>query len=347
MIKVLVIDDSALIRSLLKEIIEAEKDMLFVGAAPDAYAARDLVNQKAPDVITLDIEMPKMDGLTFLSKLMKARPTPVVMISTLTEKGAEATLKSLELGAVDFIPKPKIDVTKGIEEYRKTIVQKIRTAAIAKVAKKQSKKQVENITQGYSGTEKIIAIGASTGGTETIKTFLQALPADSPAIVITQHMPPGFTKSFALRLNEICKVNVREAVGGERLLPGNVYIAPGDLHLLVEKSGADYRTVLEDSARVTGHKPSVDVLFRSIANTVGKNAIALIMTGMGKDGALGMLEVKRQGGFTIAQNEESCVVFGMPAEAIKIGAADKIVHNEEMPKLVFEYLQQHTNRTRL
>lgn len=345
MIKVLIVDDSALIRSLLKEIISAETDLYVVGAAPDAFIARDMINKFSPDVITLDIEMPRMDGITFLAKLMKARPTPVLMISTLTKKGAEATLKCLELGAIDFIAKPKLDVAQGVEEYRQIILEKIRAAATSKV-KRVTNTTIERQTI-IGGTEKIIAIGASTGGTETIKKFLLALPANAPAVVITQHMPPGFTKTFANRLNDICKVNVAEALGGERLLPGTVYIAPGDIHLGIERSGADYRTILIDSERVSGHKPSVDVLFKSVSSCAGQNAIGVIMTGMGKDGALGLLDLRQQGGYTLAQDEHSCVVFGMPREAIKIDAACKVCDIKDMAKNVFDFLSTSGSGSRL
>jgi two-component system chemotaxis response regulator CheB len=346
MIKVLIVDDSALIRSLLSEIISATEDMAVVGTAPNAYVARDMVNAHKPDVITLDIEMPKVDGITFLSKLMKARPTPVVMISTLTEKGAEATLRSLELGAVDYIPKPKIGVAEGIEKYSELIVQKIRFASQSKVKKLTTTYTVKQQSI-ITGTEKIIAIGASTGGTIAIKRFLESMPADAPAIVITQHMPPGFTKTFAQRLNMSCSVNVAEAQGSERLLPGSVYIAPGDVHLGIERSGADYRTVLIDSERVSGHKPSVDVLFDSVSKAAGKNAIGIIMTGMGKDGAAGLLKMKHAGAFTLAQDEASCVIFGMPREAIKLDAAQKVCDLDLLPDEVFAYLRKHGGNSRL
>lgn len=346
MIKVLIVDDSALIRSLLSEIVSSTPDMEVVGAAPNAYVARDMVNEHRPDVITLDIEMPKVDGITFLSKLMKARPTPVVMISTLTDKGADATLTSLELGAVDYIPKPKIGVAEGIEQYRERIVQKIRLAAQSKVKKLSNNASVKQQSI-ITGTEKIIAIGASTGGTTAIKHFLESMPADAPATVITQHMPPGFTKTFAQRLNASCSVNVTEAQGGERLLPGHVYIAPGDIHLGIERSGADYRTVLIDSERVSGHKPSVDVLFESVSTAAGKNAIGIIMTGMGRDGASGLLKMKQAGAYTLAQDEASCVIFGMPKEAIKLEAANEICSLDLMPSAVFEYLRQYSGNSRL
>ncbi|MEW9799457.1 protein-glutamate methylesterase/protein-glutamine glutaminase [Alteromonas sp. CYL-A6] len=347
MIKVLIVDDSALIRSLLKEMIAAQSDMTVVGAAPDAYAARDMVNKFAPDVITLDIEMPRMDGITFLSKLMKARPTPVLMISTLTAQGAEATLRSLELGAVDYIEKPKLGVKEAMEEYRQEIIDKIRMAATSKVTRKAPAPGSITPQSIIGGTEKIIAVGASTGGTEAIKTFLLSLPANAPAVVITQHMPPGFTKTFANRLNALCKVTVAESQGGERLLPGFVYIAPGDIHMGIEKSGADYRTVLIDSERVSGHKPSVDVLFRSVSKSAGKNAIGIIMTGMGKDGAAGLYDMKLSGGYTIAQDEASCVVYGMPGEAVKLGAASVVCDINDIAKTVFDYIKVTGSGSRL
>ncbi|WP_153916668.1 protein-glutamate methylesterase/protein-glutamine glutaminase [Shewanella sp. TC10] len=347
MIKVLVVDDSALIRSLLGEIVKAEKDMLLVGAAPDAYIARELVNRFSPDVITLDIEMPKVDGLTFLEKLMKARPTPVVMISTLTEQGAEATLRALELGAIDFIAKPKLGVAQGIEEYRALIVEKIRLAANTKVKPRIKTEVSQQLVYKLSGTEKIIALGASTGGTVALKEFLMHLPANSPAVVITQHMPPGFTTSFAQRLNSTCKINVHEVTGGERILPGNAYLAPGNFHLTIVRHGSDYRTVLSDGDRVSGHKPSVDVMFNSLAKCAGENTVAVLMTGMGKDGAAGMLALRGQGSHTLAQNEETCVVFGMPREAINLGAVVNVLPLSDLASEVLSYLQRVNAGSRL
>ncbi|GAB2934058.1 protein-glutamate methylesterase/protein-glutamine glutaminase [Rheinheimera gaetbuli] len=340
MIKVLVVDDSALIRSLLSEIIRSEPDFMLVGAASDAYVARDLVNLHRPDVITLDVEMPKVDGLTFLEKLMKARPTAVVMISSLTEQGADVTLRALELGAVDYLAKPKLDIARGIEEYRLDIVAKIKAAAIAKLsggAKCQPKK-----TAGlrFKTTEKIIAIGASTGGTEAIKAVLTEMPVDSPGIVITQHMPPGFTSSFARRLDGLCRITVLEAQGGERIVPGHAYLAPGDKHLTVVRSGADYRIELTDGPRVSGHKPSVDVMFQSVAEAVGANALAVILTGMGKDGAAGIRSIAEQGGFTMAQDEASSLIFGMPQEAIKTGCVKQIVSLDEVSLRLIEVLNR-------
>jgi two-component system chemotaxis response regulator CheB len=339
-IKVLVVDDSALIRSLLGTIIKAEKDLLLVGAAPDAYAARELINQFSPDVITLDIEMPKVDGLTFLEKLMKARPTPVVMISTLTEQGADATLRALELGAIDFIAKPKLDIAQGIEQYRVLILEKIRMAATAKVKKTEKAKINSQLTMGFSGTEKIIAVGASTGGTEAIKDFLVQLPVNSPAVVITQHMPPGFTTSFAKRLDSLCRLKVQEVVGGERILPGNAYLAPGNYHLSIKRSGADYIAQLLDSERVSGHKPSVDVMFQSLSNCAAKNTVAVILTGMGKDGAAGMYNLHQNGAYTFAQDEASCVVFGMPKEAINLGGIDEVLPLNDIAAAVVKRLQK-------
>lgn len=341
MIKVLIVDDSALIRSLLSEIIRSEPEFVLVGAAPDAYLAKDLVNQYQPDVITLDVEMPKVDGLTFLDRLMKARPTPVVMISTLTERGADVTLRALELGAVDFIAKPRIDVAAGIESYRQEIISKIKNAAQAKVGNRpvSSVKPVKT-NHGFNVSEKILAIGASTGGTEAIKTLLLALPLDCPGVLITQHMPAGFTKTFAERLNKLCPHTVKEAEENDRVLPGHIYIAPGSLHLELVRSGADFRLKLTDHDKVSGHKPSVDVLFRSVARAAGPNAVAAILTGMGKDGALGIQEIHNAGGYTIAQDEESCVVFGMPKEAINTGAVDKVCSLSDIAQLAFNELSR-------
>ena len=344
-IKVLIVDDSALVRSLLSEIINDAPDLELVGAAPDAFVARDLVKQFSPDVITLDIEMPRMDGLAFLEKLMIARPTPVVMISTLTEDGAEATLRALELGAIDFIPKPKLGIVSGIREYAELILEKIRAAASVKVKARQRSPTVD-ATSGVklspataiSGTEKIIAIGASTGGTEAIKNLLLQLPAGVPGIVITQHMPAGFTRSFAERLNRLTALHVIEASGGERILPGHAYLAPGGYHLVVSRSGADYVIKLSDAEPLHRHRPAVDVMMASVASVAGKNVIGVILTGMGKDGAKGILDIHQHGGFTIAQDETSCVVYGMPKEAVAMGGVDQIVNLEQMGRSILERL---------
>ncbi len=346
MIKVLVIDDSALVRSLMSEIIRSAPGFTLVGAAPDAYVARDMVKEFSPDVITLDIEMPRMDGLSFLEKLMVARPTPVVMLSTLTESGAEATLRALELGAVDFIPKPKLGIADGFREYTELILEKLEAAA--KVNVKPLKLDERNTvgvvkkisTTSLQGTEKIIAIGASTGGTEAIKDVLLQLPADSPGVVMTQHMPPGFTRTFAERLNKLTKLHVAEAKGGERILPGHAYLAPGGFHLLVARSGADYVIKLSESEPVHRHRPAVDVMMESVAIAGGKNVIGVLLTGMGKDGAKGMLDIHNRGGYTIAQDEQSCVVYGMPKEAVNLGGVDEVVTLGNISAVVLKKLKE-------
>ena len=330
-IRVIVVDDSALVRSVLTEIINAEKDMQVVGTAADPLIAREVIRELDPDVITLDIEMPRMDGLDFLEKLMRLRPTPVVMISTLTERGSEATMRALELGAVDFVPKPRLGIKLGLDDAAREITFKIRAAAQAKVARRLAPPPVLAVRHPAAmgspraGTEKLIAIGASTGGTEAIREVLMALPPDSPGIVITQHMPPGFTASFAARLDSLCQVRVKEAVHGERILQGHAYVAPGGRHLSVTRSGANYLTEVSDTEPVNRHRPSVEVLFRSVARHVGPNATGVMLTGMGADGAAAMREMRDAGAYNLVQNEESCVVFGMPREAIAAGAAHEVL----------------------
>lgn len=337
-INVLVVDDSALVRSLLAEIIRNAPGFALVGAAPDAYVARDMVKEFSPDVITLDIEMPRMDGLTFLEKLMAARPTPVVMISTLTEAGADATFHALELGAVDFIPKPKLGIVEGFHEYAELILEKLAAAAKVKVkplkanaVRAQINPAAEKMGKDrLQSTEKIIAIGASTGGTEAIKEVLLQLPAAVPGIVLTQHMPAGFTRTFAERLNKLTKLHVVEAKGGERILPGHAYLAPGGFHMLVVRSGADYVIRLSESEMVHRHRPAVDVMMESVAVAGGKNVIGVLLTGMGKDGAKGMLDIRKHGGYTFAQDEQSCVVYGMPKEAVNVGGVNETI---ELPNM--------------
>lgn len=353
-IKVLVVDDSALVRGLLTEIIRDTPDMVLVGAAPDAYVARDMVNQFAPDVITLDIEMPRMDGLSFLEKLMAARPTPVVMISTLAEEGAEATLRALELGALDYIAKPKVGVSSGIQEYADVIVEKLRSAASVKVKPLVKKHRAETsnaqklaTTSKLAGTEKIIAIGASTGGTEAIKDLLVQLPAAVPGIVMTQHMPPGFTRTYAERLNKLTRLHVVEAKGGERILPGHAFLAPGGYHLLVVRSGADYIVKLSESEPVHRHRPAVDVMMESVALAGGKNVLGVLLTGMGKDGAKGMLDIRNHGGYTFAQDEASCVVYGMPKEAVLCGGVDQTVELEKMGAALLDKIKTMGSGNRL
>lgn len=358
-IRVVVVDDSALVRSLLAEIINKQADMECVGAANDPLIAREMIRELDPDVITLDIEMPKMDGLDFLGRLMRLRPMPVVMISTLTERGAEVTMKALELGAVDFVAKPRIGLVDGIKELASNIVEKIRVAAAAKVQRgvrtpsssigvgQPSVPSSSPISLGRVSTEKLVFIGASTGGTEAIKEILVRLPADSPGVVITQHMPPGFTTSFAARLNGLCQITVQEAVNGARVLPGHAYIAPGGKQFWVEKSGANYVCVVEDGELVNRHRPSVEVLFRSAAKVAGRNAFGVMLTGMGNDGAKAMKEMKDAGSYNYVQDEASCIVFGMPREAILSGAADEILPLMEIAPALLLRLKGASDRYRV
>ena len=337
-IRVVVVDDSALVRSLLAEIINRQPDMVCVGAASDPLAAREMIRELDPDVITLDVEMPKMDGLEFLGRLMRLRPMPVVMISTLTERGAEVTMRALELGAVDFVAKPKSGFSDGFSAMAAQIVHKIRIAASAKVKRvadqptgaSQAGVRHQSLPQdgrplGTHARDKLVFIGASTGGTEAIKEVLTRLPADAPAILITQHMPAGFTRSFAYRLNASCAMAVKEAVPGERILSGHAYIAPGGRQFSIERRGASLVAVVEDSPLVNRHKPSVEVLFKSAALVVREHAIGVMLTGMGSDGARAMREMKDAGSYNIVQDEASSVVFGMPREAIAHGAADEVI----------------------
>jgi len=341
-INVLIIDDSALIRAILTEVINSYADLYVVGAASNPLQAREMIKTLNPDVLTLDVEMPEMDGLTFLDKLMRLRPMPVLMISSLTERGSEAALRALELGAVDFLPKPKMGIADGLREYADKIAEKIRVAfqARGKFRIKTSgvRESLPALGTRIGSTEKIIAVGASTGGTEAIKEFLIRLPADAPGIVIAQHMPEAFTKSFAMRLDSLCKVTVKEAAGNERILPGHVYIAPGHSHLLLKRSGANYMTELSQAPPVNHHRPSVEVLFRSVAQNAGKNVIGVMLTGMGKDGAVGMLEMRQAGSYNFAQDEATCVVYGMPREAVAVGAVDEIVPIQEMAQKVLHKL---------
>ncbi|AIR71509.1 MULTISPECIES: protein-glutamate methylesterase/protein-glutamine glutaminase [Dickeya] len=326
-IKVLCVDDSALMRQIMTEIINSHPDMEVVATAPDPLVARDLIKKFNPQVLTLDVEMPRMDGLDFLEKLMRLRPMPVVMVSSLTGKGSEITLRALELGAIDFVTKPQLGIREGMLAYSELIAEKIRMAAKARLPQRNATPAPTVLIPSTPllSSEKLIAIGASTGGTEAIRHVLQPLPPTSPALLITQHMPPGFTKSFAERLNKLCQITVKEAEDGERVLPGHAYIAPGARHLELARSGANYQVKLHDGPPVNRHRPSVDVLFHSVAQYAGRNAVGVILTGMGNDGAAGMLELHKAGAYTIAQNEASCVVFGMPREAIALGGVDEVV----------------------
>lgn len=390
-ISVLVVDDSALVRSLLGGIINAQSDMVCIGAASDPYVAREMIRNLNPDVITLDVEMPRMDGIDFLEKLMRLRPMPVVMVSTLTERGADVTMRALELGAVDFVAKPKIGVSRGLNEAAAEIVDKIRVAARARVFRRaggaisaaqaspgaaaggapamakggviapSGRVPMAGAVSGAGsagpafsgarpavarpamagsgarqGTEKLVAIGSSTGGTEAIRAILITLPHDFPAVVITQHMPAGFTRSFADRLNSQSRIVVKEAEHHERIMPGHAYIAPGGLHLRVERSGANYLAALAETEPVNRHRPSVEVLFDSVAQCVGPNAIGVMLTGMGRDGADAMKRMRDAGAFNIAQDEATCVVYGMPREAVLAGA----VHESLPIQSIGTFLQE-------
>ena len=352
-IKVLCVDDSALIRSVMTELINSQGDMTVVGTAADPLVARDLIKQTNPDVLTLDVEMPRMDGLEFLEKLMRLRPMPVVMVSSLTERGSEIALRALELGAIDFVTKPKLGVRDGLIQYTELIAGKIRAAAQARLlparpagARATAESAQEPMLRSpLLSTEKLIIIGASTGGTEAIREVLQPLPPDAPAVLIAQHMPPGFTRSFAQRLDGLCRIHVKEAEQGERVLPGYAYIAPGGWHLALGRSGANYVAQLNQEPPVNRHRPSIDVLFDSAARHAGKNAIGMILTGMGRDGAEGLLRMQQAGAHTLSQDEASCVVYGMPREAVLLGAVDEVAPLNEMTRRVLAHLRTFGERT--
>jgi len=340
-IKVLVVDDSALVRQILVEILKTARDIEVVGTASDPFVARERIKETNPDVLTLDVEMPRMDGLTFLANLMRLRPMPVVMVSSLTDRGAEITLKALELGAVDFVSKPKVDIAGTLKDFSDEILAKIRVAAGARVQARRTtttppgavapKNSADAILPAAARgrmlrtTERIIAVGSSTGGTEAIRAMLMGLPADSPAVVVAQHIPAAFSAQFARRMDSVCSLSVCEPTDGQPIMPGHVYIAPGGRHLLVERDGARYRCRISDGPPVNRHCPSVDVLFRSVAQQVGPNAVGVILTGMGDDGARGLREMRDAGAPTIAQDETTSVVWGMPGAAVRIGAVDEIV----------------------
>jgi two-component system chemotaxis response regulator CheB len=339
--KVLIVDDSSLMRKLLTEILSSDPELEVIGTAGDPFVAREKIKTLNPDVLTLDIEMPRMDGLTFLEKLMRGHPMPVVMISSLTERGAETTLRALSLGAVDYLSKPKLDVSNGTIEQASDIIAKVKAAAKVKVrgANSQETKAVE-LPTGYhfSATHKVVAIGASTGGTEALKDLLSPLPPDFPGVVMVQHMPEAFTRPFAARLDSLCRIRVQEARDGDRILPGHALLAPGGHQMQVVRRGMEYAVRVYRGERVNRHLPSVDVLFSSCAKQLGKNAVGVLLTGMGADGAKGMLEMKQADSYTIAQDEATCVVFGMPREAILLGAADQVLPLGRIPAALLHRL---------
>jgi two-component system chemotaxis response regulator CheB len=351
-IGVLIVDDSALVRQMLTTILQTDEAIEVVGTAPDPYVAREKIKKLNPDVLTLDVNMPRMDGLTFLRNLMRLCPLPVVMVSSLTEKGAEVTLQALELGAVDFVTKPKVDIADGLQAYADEIITKVKMAARVQVRTLEryavpAARVIEKIPPAVplgrhnrlthvKPTDRIIALGASTGGTEAIKEILSALPGDTPAIVITQHMPAAFTGPFARRMDEVSAMTVYEAQDEQPIVPGHVYIAPGDRHLLVVRRGTQYVCQLDDGPPVNWHRPSVDVMFRSVAQHVGARAVGVILTGMGSDGAHGLKAMRNAGAATLTQDEKTSIVWGMPGEAVKLGAADKILPLEKISGAIME-----------
>lgn len=344
-IRVLIVDDSALVRQVLAQILSTDPGIQVVDTASDPYIARDKIMQLKPDVMTLDVEMPRMDGLTFLEKVMKGRPMPVVMCSSLTEAGCAETLRALELGAVDYITKPQTDVRELLPQLRAEMISKIKAAAGARVAglakpRKAPAPIAATHAMRIGATERVICVGASTGGTEALKDFLGAFPAESPAVVVVQHMPEKFTQAFANRLNDLCQVRVKEAQDGDRCLPGRVLIAPGAFHMKVVKDGAGCVVRIVDEPPVNHHKPSVDVMFDSCAHALGRRAVGVIMTGMGDDGARGMARMRQAGARTLAQDEASCVVFGMPKVAIEHGGVEEILPLDRLAGRALELASQ-------
>jgi two-component system chemotaxis response regulator CheB len=341
-IKVLIVDDSAVVRQILSRELDRNPDIEVVGTAADPYIARDKIVSLKPDVLTLDIEMPRMDGLTFLRKLMRHYPLPVIIVSSLTAKGSELAMEALDAGALDVMCKPGASYTVG--DMAIGLVEKIKAAAAAKLPKKSDvpvKSGPVIKTSLTLTTNLVIAIGASTGGTQALTSVLERMPPTCPGIIITQHMPEHFTRSFADRLNQICQIEVKEAVEGDSVAPGKAIIAHGNNHLLLARSGARYHVNVKGGPLVCGHRPSVEVMFNSVARTAGRNTIGVILTGMGRDGASGMLAMKQAGAVNIAQSEKSCVVFGMPKEAIKLNAHDHIADLDDIPGLILHLAEQH------
>ena len=343
MIKVLIVDDSAVVRKILTDELSQHRDIQVIGTAVNPYVARDKIVKLRPDVITLDIEMPKMDGLTFLSKLMKHYPMPVVVVSSLTPENSETALKALDLGAVEVFCKP--GSAYSTKDISRDLARAIRAAASAKVEARTEKEalDVERSLPGpikFKTTHKIIAIGASTGGTKAIETVLRSLPVTTPGTVIAQHMPETFTAGFAHRLNEVCQMEVREARDNDHVIPGVALLAPGNRHMVLRRSGGSYLVKIKDGPLVHYQRPSVDVLFRSVAKSAGRNAVGAILTGMGADGARGLLEMRESGAYTIAQDEATSVVFGMPKEAIELGAAKRVAPLTQISQLIIKALQE-------
>ncbi len=358
--KVLIVDDSALVRQLLTEMLRGDPDLEVVGTAADPFVAREKIKQLNPDVITLDVEMPRMDGVTFLENLMRLRPTPVVMVSSLTQRGAEVTLRALELGAVDFVSKPAVDLAGTLQNYAGELIAKVKMAAGANVNRRigastnvtvAPKLSADAVLPSQSGrsmlrtTERIIAIGASTGGTEALRAVLEMLPPDAPAIVISQHIPAAFSKPFAERLDKASAMKVFHAENGQYILPGHAYVAPGDKHLLVERDGARYLCRLSDGPPVNRHRPSVDVMFRSVAQNVGPNAVGVILTGMGDDGARGLKEMLEAGAHTLGQDEASSVVWGMPGSAVKLGACERVESLSKVAQVMLDLANSPRGKT--
>jgi two-component system chemotaxis response regulator CheB len=346
-IRVLIVDDSAVVRQTMAEILSSDPNIEIMGTAADPLIAAERMKEEVPDVITLDVEMPRMDGITFLKKIMTQHPIPVVMCSSLTTSGSETVLKALEYGAVDIIEKPKLGAKQFFEESKIRICDAVRSASLARISrmKERSSLAVPKLTADaviekpvsramVQTTEKVIVVGASTGGTEALRIFLESMPPDAPGIVIVQHMPEKFTEAFAKRIDGLCRISVKEAANDDSVIRGRALIAPGNRHMLLKRSGARYYVEIKDGPLVCRHRPSVDVLFRSAARYAGKNVVGVIMTGMGDDGAKGMLEMKEAGAFNIAQDEESCVVFGMPRKAIELGAVDKVLALGRIPEAV-------------
>ncbi|MEN8719637.1 MAG: chemotaxis response regulator protein-glutamate methylesterase [Oceanococcaceae bacterium] len=346
-ISILIVDDSALARHVLTEILSKIPDFKVLGAAQDPLVARGMIKELNPDVITLDVEMPRMDGLVFLENLMRLRPTPVIMVSSLTTRGADVTLRALELGAVDFVAKPALGLADGLRKHAGELAAKIRIAANARVqpltqSPGQSKPTLASLSAkgtGYRTTHKVIAMGASTGGTEALREVIQVLPADMPAIVVTQHIPESFSRPFADRMNKVSAMTVLQAEDQSPILPGHVYVAPGSHHMEVVRSGARWLVRLLDTPPVNRHRPAVDVMFDSVVDACGTNAMGVLLTGMGADGAQGLLRLRQGGAHTVAQDEESSVVWGMPGAAVKLGAAAQVLNLRDIPQAMLDWVR--------